>query len=337
MARKKATRKFQLTFNNPQTHGFTHERIRSILEQFPGLEYWCMCDETGEQGTPHTHLYMASKNAIQYETIHRRFYGVHVEAANGSHRENRDYIRKEGKWLDDAKHETNHPETFEEWGELPTDKGKSETQAEQIMQMVIDGKSNAEILHELPTAYSKLNYIEQARQTLLEAQYKDKWRELHTVYIWGETGAGKTRSIMEQHGYSKVYRVTDYAHPFDNYKGQDVILFPSPVRPDKISHAYLADLPLLITSEKVEGAGKIYDAYPETAPYRPGDKALFDALTEKASAAMAQASTAAAMAAGAGFLYASTARTRAATPTSPRASGQEAIVLRALYASSAPE
>ena len=61
------------------------------------------------------------------------------------------------------------------------------------------------------------------------------------------------------------------------------------MRPDKISHAYLADLPLLITSEKVEGAGKIYDAYPETAPYRPGDKALFDALTEKASAAMAQA------------------------------------------------
>ena len=48
---------------------------------------------------------------------------------------------------------------------------------------------------------------------------------MHTVYIWGETGAGKTRSIMEQHGYSKVYRVTDYAHPFDNYKGQDVILF----------------------------------------------------------------------------------------------------------------
>ena len=93
------------------------------------------------------------------------------------------------------------------------------------MQMVKDGKTNAEILEELPTAYSKINYIEQSRQTLLEAQYRDKWRDLSVVYIWGETGAGKTRSIMEQYGYSKVYRVTDYAHPFDNYKGQDVILF----------------------------------------------------------------------------------------------------------------
>lgn len=30
---------------------------------------------------------------------------------------------------------------------------------------------------------------------------------------------------MEQFGYSNVYRVTDYLHPFDGYKGQDVIIF----------------------------------------------------------------------------------------------------------------
>lgn len=30
---------------------------------------------------------------------------------------------------------------------------------------------------------------------------------------------------MDQYGYSNVYRVTDYSHPFDGYKGQDVILF----------------------------------------------------------------------------------------------------------------
>lgn len=225
MPRKKSSRKFQLTFNNPLTHGYTHERIRSILDQFTGLDYWCMCDEVGEQGTPHTHLYMASRNGIMFETIHRRFYGVHLEAANGTHRENRDYIRKEGKWQDDAKHETNLPETFEEWGEMPPDKSKGETQAERIMQMVRDGKTNAEILLELPTAYNRLNHIEQARQTLLEERNKNEWRDLSVTYIWGETGAGKTRSVMEQYGYSKVYRVTDYAHPFDSYKGQDVILF----------------------------------------------------------------------------------------------------------------
>ena len=225
MPRKPSSHKFTLTINNPQTHGFDHARIRSILSDFPGVEYWCMCDETGEQGTYHTHLYMTFRNSVMFDTVRSKFYGAHIEPAKGKHRENRDYIRKEGKWLDDAKHETNHPETFEEWGELPPDKSRSESQAEQIMQMVMEGKTNAQILREMPTAYSKINYIEQARQTLLQEQHENEWRNLSVTYIWGETGAGKTRSIMELYGYPNVYRVMDYAHPFDSYKGQDVILF----------------------------------------------------------------------------------------------------------------
>lgn len=225
MPRKKSARKYLLTINNPQTHGFDHARIRSILSDFPGIDYWCMCDETGEQGTYHTHIYAAFRNSVMFDTVRSKFYGAHIDAAKGKHRENRDYIRKEGKWLDDAKHGTNLPETFEEWGELPPDKSKTETQAEQIMQLIKDGKTNAEILEELPTAYNRLNYIEQARQTILEAKYKDDFRKLSTTYIWGETGTGKTRSVMELYGYANVHRVTDYTHPFDNYKGQDVILF----------------------------------------------------------------------------------------------------------------
>lgn len=225
MPRKESSRKYQLTINNPSDHGFDHERIKAILSEFPGAIYWCLCDEIGEQGTPHTHVYVVFKNSVMFDTLHKRFYGVHIEQANGSNKENRDYVRKEGKWLDDSKHETNLPDTFEEWGELPPDRSRQETQAEQIMQMVRDGKSNAEILDECPTAYSKLNYIEQVRQTLLADQYKDAWRDVEVTYLWGESGAGKTRSVMEAYGYSNVCRVTDYAHPFDGYKGQDVIVF----------------------------------------------------------------------------------------------------------------
>ncbi len=71
--------------------------------------------------------------------------------------------------------------------------------------------------------------------------------------------------------------------------GHDVILFPSPVSPQKISHLYLPDVPLLITSEWVQEAKRVFDAYQKTPAYRPGDKALFDMLTEKACAAMAEA------------------------------------------------
>lgn len=225
MPRKPSSRKFQLTINNPADHNFSHERIKVILSEFSGLVYWCMCDEVGEQGTPHTHVYVVFKNSTMFDTLHGKFYGAHIEQANGSNRENRDYVRKEGKWLDDAKHETNLADTFEEWGELPPDRTRSETQADRIVQMIRDGMSNAEILEECPTAYSKIAHIEQTRQTLLAERYKNEWRQLDVTYLWGDTAAGKTRSVMEKYGYSQVYRTTDYAHPFDSYRGQDVIVF----------------------------------------------------------------------------------------------------------------
>ena len=225
MPRKPSSRKFQLTINNPTDHGFDHNRIKFILDEFPGIVYWCMCDEIGEQGTPHTHVYLVTRNSVMFETVHKRFYGAHIEQAKGSHQENRDYIRKAGKWTEDAKHETNLPDTFEEWGDLPPERSARESQSELIMEMVNAGRNNAEILSEIPEAYNKLNYIEQARQTLLEAKFRNTWRNLEVTYIWGETGSGKTRSVMDTYGYSNVYRVTDYAHPFDSYKGQDVILF----------------------------------------------------------------------------------------------------------------
>ena len=105
MPRKPSSRKYLLTINNPITHGFTHERIRAILSEFSSTRYWCMCDETGEQGTPHTHIYVVFSNSVMFETVHKRFFGVHIDEAKGTHKDNRDYVRKEGKWLDDEKHE----------------------------------------------------------------------------------------------------------------------------------------------------------------------------------------------------------------------------------------
>lgn len=30
---------------------------------------------------------------------------------------------------------------------------------------------------------------------------------------------------MEKYGYDNVFRITDYTHPFDNYKNQEVVIF----------------------------------------------------------------------------------------------------------------
>lgn len=225
MARSKASRKYQLTINNPEEHGFTHEVIRTNLEAFSGLLYWCMADEVGAEGTPHTHVYLACQNAVMFSTLQKRFYGAHIEAAKGSHHENRDYVRKEGKWLNDAKHETSIPGTFEESGELPEETDQRLNLNEAIYTMVTDGASNAEILEAHPAAMNRLQHIEATRQTLLAEKFNKVFRELEVYYIWGKTGVGKTRYVLEKYGYENVYRVTKSRNPFDGYVGQDVILF----------------------------------------------------------------------------------------------------------------
>ncbi len=256
MARSIASRKYQLTINNPQEHGLGHETIKGSLEALSGCLYWCMCDEVGEQGTYHTHLYAAFQNAKEFTSIQRRFYGAHIEIARSTHQENRDYIRKEGKWAKDAKHETNLPDTFEESGELPEEPQKRQKDSEAILEMVTNGATNAEILRAFPTFMNRLQHIDAARQTLLEEKYRRTFRELQVCYIWGKTGVGKTRGVMERYGYENVYRVTNYQHPFDSYAGQDVILFDE----------FRSSLPI---SDML----KYLDGYPVMLPCRYADKA----------------------------------------------------------------
>lgn len=150
MARSAAYRKYQITINNPTDKGFTHDIIRDILSGLPSCLYWCMCDEIGHQGTPHTHVYAAFKNAVMFQTIQQRFYGAHIEDARGTHRENRDYIRKEGKHRETDKADTNLPDTFEESGELPAESERRVKQSEAILTMIEDGASDVEILRAYP-------------------------------------------------------------------------------------------------------------------------------------------------------------------------------------------
>ena len=225
MARTKASRKYQLTLNNPDKHDWSHEYIKNALETYSSLVYWCMCDEIGEEGTPHTHVFVVFKNAVEFTTLQKSFYGVHMEPSKGSNQENRDYIRKEGKWAEDKKKETNIAHTFEEYGELPLDRAEGIKETEAIYEMVKGSASNCEIMEAYPNAMNKLDKIERARQALLEERYRKEFRILEVTYLWGDAGVGKTRAVMEKYGYENVYKVTNYQHPFDEYRGQDVMLF----------------------------------------------------------------------------------------------------------------
>lgn len=60
---------------------------------------------------------------------------------------------------------------------------------------------------------------------------------------------------MEKYGYENVFRAINYKHPFDGYKGQDVILF------DEFRSSLMIDDML-----------KYLDGYPVMLPCRYSDK-----------------------------------------------------------------
>lgn len=220
------TRKWLLTINNPLEKGYTHEVIKNNLNQL-ALDYWCLSDEIGEEGTFHTHVFMYRRNALRASTLSKYFPSkiAHRDIVKGTCLQNKNYVFKIENHFNSEKGATNIRDSHEEWGEMPIERQGQRNDLSDLYDMVKSGMSNAEIIAENQQYLMCLDKIDRVRITIQEDMYKSTWRDLHVEYIWGKTGAGKTRSIMEKHGYENVYRVTDYIHPFDSYKGQSVIVF----------------------------------------------------------------------------------------------------------------
>ena len=225
MEDKTKSRKWLLTINNPKEHGLSHEEIKVILSKLKNLTYWCMCDEIGKNNTYHTHLFIYKTTQITFQTIKNKFPTAHIDYCRGTCAENRNYIRKEGDYANTDKAETNLKDTFEEMCEMPEEHQGRRNDLHTLYGLIKDGCSNYDILESNPEYMLQLDKIEQCRQIVKNEHYKNTFRELEVFYHFGKTGKGKTRYVMEKYGYENVCRVTDYQHPFDNYKGQDVIVF----------------------------------------------------------------------------------------------------------------
>lgn len=246
MSKDPQCRKFQLTINNPIEKGATHESIKNALQKLKSIVYYCLADEVGENNTPHTHIYFCCSSPVRFTTVKNLFDTAHIEAARGYSLDNRDYVSKEGKWADDIKHGTKVEGTFEEWGEMPAERQSGFSTYSELLERIKDGATNMELLEEFPQQFRAIRDIDYIRQTIKADEHRNKWRELAVTYIWGPTGFGKTRSIMEIYGYSNVYRVTDYKHPFDGYSGQETLIldeFDSQIKITDLNN-YLDGYPL---------------------------------------------------------------------------------------------
>ena len=192
------SRKWMLTINNPYENGMSIELIRERTELcFP--EYYCGCVETATTGTVHVHLFVFSKSPIRFSTLQNRFPIAHIEKANGTSKQNRDYILKSGKWAETKKAETSVEGSFFEWGVMPKERDERQPKMSLLVDEIDSGKSVAEIIRDSPEFALKTKDIEATRQTLLFEKYLMEEREVKVIYLFGETGTGKTRSIYKAH------------------------------------------------------------------------------------------------------------------------------------------
>lgn len=236
------SRKYLLTINNPAQHNLSHNTISETIDNSKiAVRYYAVCDETGSQGTYHFHVFLYFKNAIDFQTIKGMFPQAHIDIAKGTAEECKAYLLKSNKKhnkADDGSYQykdtsgkthsgVNHSDTFEEHGECPKDHAGARNDLEQLYNYVKDGLTNAEIVELMPkTGIKYLDKINRLRHDYLEDKYKNSRRlDLKVHYIFGKTGTGKTRDILDQYADSEVYRVTDAQHPFDSYKQQSVIVY----------------------------------------------------------------------------------------------------------------
>lgn len=226
MTKDSQSRKWQITINNPVDKGYTHDYLKEHLAKFKSCVYWCMSDEVGlKDHTPHTHVFMACSSGVRFSTLMKHFEGAHFEMCKGTSQDNRDYVFKQGKFEGSKKEDTRVDGTQEEWGEMPVERQGKRNDLEDLYDMIRSGMSTYDILQIAPEYMLNLTNIEQTRLVVNQEKFRHTFRKLDVTYIFGETGCGKTRYVMEKYGYENVYRVTNYTHPFDSYQGQDVILF----------------------------------------------------------------------------------------------------------------
>ena len=112
-----------------------------------------------------------------------------------------------------------------EKGAHPVEGEKMDSKWGIINRLIADGADLLTILERYPDTIRQIGQLKQLLYEHSHTAQKSEWRDLEVTYIYGDSGTGKTRHVMDSYGYDKVYRVTDKKNPFDGYQGQEIIVF----------------------------------------------------------------------------------------------------------------
>jgi len=158
--------------------------------------------EIGESGTPHLQGYLELRSKQRLSWVKKRHGKAHWEPRKGTPDEARKYCMKDGD--------------FEEFGK-PLEQGRR-VDLEEVAVLVRNGASLAEVDQIAPgltVQYSR------GLEALRLRQMKDRTDPPKVYWLWGATGAGKTRRAV---GEGVTFYMKDGTQWWDGYNQQSRIV-----------------------------------------------------------------------------------------------------------------
>jgi hypothetical protein len=220
-------------------------RLELHLQQLKHIQFYAFqLEKSNNTELLHHQIYLYFEKRVSFNLIKDHLPKAHIEARKGTHKQALEYVTKNDTRANPTR----------TWGDEPQQGER--TDLADIIEMIEQGHNLEQIMLVHPANYLRYrNNIEHALQNYKERKVENQFRNLTVTYVYGKTGVGKTSTIMKHYGFNKVYRVTDYKHPFDTYQGQEIIIFDE-------FHSQI----------KIESMLNLLDGYPLRLPARYNDK-----------------------------------------------------------------
>lgn len=175
-------------------------------------------------GLEHLHCVFESEKTFRpLSALKKIFPKVHIEITKGNKKQVEDYINKVGKFEEKGEKILAKSQV----GDIKGCQGKRNDliSPDQIKEFILEGKKPQEIFWEYPQTLKSKGVVE----TLFYIHRRNTTpicRKVNVHWLFGSTACGKSYSyveLCEQYGVSEVYRVSDYANPFDTYQGEKIL------------------------------------------------------------------------------------------------------------------
>lgn len=207
------TEKYEAVVKRPYFKDY--DSVRKFFENLEDCKYCCGQLEIGnKENTKHIQSFVVFKNPKEFGRVQVLFPTAHIDVANGTNTQCRDYC---------TKNETKVEEPFEfgTFSEM-----RARTDVKNFFDLLDSGATDMELRELYPQLYlkefKKLNELRLARRKEI---YSKQCRDVEVTYIYGSSGVGKSTYVNGLVVNDSVFRVDSFdKSAFTDYAGEDTLV-----------------------------------------------------------------------------------------------------------------